>query len=142
VVSWQPYLRAALDKNLIDVFDDTVEFLAATGHAVDKGRVETDLFGALDFIDDALWCDQRAAALGLTQLTLVATSAGQRTSVRLKVNSVEDPLNDPRIPALIVAVRQYRSTDAVALFGADHDWRVVACTGVRGHGKVPADGQV
>jgi len=57
VVSWQPQLHAAFDKNLIDVDDDTVEFLAATGHAVDRGRVETDLLEALDFIDDALWCD-------------------------------------------------------------------------------------
>jgi hypothetical protein len=38
-------------------------------------------------------------------------------------------LNDPRIPSLVVAVRQYRSTDSVALFGAYHDWRIVAATG-------------
>jgi hypothetical protein len=36
---------------------------------------------------------------------------------------------DPRIPTLIVAVQQYRSTDAIALFAADHDWRVAASTG-------------
>ena len=129
VVSWQPYLQAAFDKNLIDVNDDTIEFLLATGHTVDKGRVATDLLEALDYIDDTLWCGQRAAALGLSQLTLKATSAGQRTSVRLYVSGVEDPLHDPRIPGLIVAVRQYRSTDAVALFGSDHDWRVVVSAG-------------
>ncbi|TFV91151.1 hypothetical protein [Blastococcus sp. CT_GayMR16] len=129
VVAWQPYLQAAFDKNLVDVDDGTVEFLAATGHPVDRGRVEMDLLGALEFIDDMLWCDQRAAALGLIQLTLEATSAGQRTSVRLRVKGVEDPLNDPRLPSLVVAVRQYRSTDSVALFGADYDWRIVAATG-------------
>ena len=125
VISWQPYLMAAFDKNLIDVGDDTVEFLATAGHAVDRDRVETDLLQALDYIDDALWCHQNAAHLGLSQLALQATSAGQRTSVRLNVNGIEDPLHDPRIPTLLVAVRQYRSTDAVALFGVDHDWRVV-----------------
>jgi hypothetical protein len=129
VVAWQPYLQAAFDMGLVDIAEDTVEFLAATGHVVDAARVEADFLEALDFIDDALWCDQRAAALGLIQLTLEATSAGQRTSVRLRVNGVEDPLNDPRIPSLVVAVRQYRSTDSVALFGADHDWRIVAATG-------------
>lgn len=129
VVSWQPHLQAAFDKNLVDVDDDTVKFLTATGHAVDKGRVETDLLEALDFIDDALWCDQRASDLGLTQLALEATSPGQRSSVRLNVNGVEDPLHDPRIPTLIVAVCQYRSTDAVTLFGADHDWRVAVSAG-------------
>lgn len=129
VVSWQPYLQAAFDKNLIDVDDDTVEFLTATGHAVDRDRVETDLLEALAFIDDALWCQQRAVALALSQLTLEAASVGRRTWVRLRVSGVENPLNDPRIPSLVAAARQYRSTDAVALFGTDHDWRVVASTG-------------
>ena len=129
VVSWQPYLQAAFDKNLIDVDDDTVEFLRATGHAVDRDRVETDLLAALDFIDDDLWCAQRAAALGLTELTLTQSLVGQRRLVRLNVKGLEDPLNDPRIPTLIVAACQYRSTDAVTLFGADHDWRIAVSTG-------------
>jgi hypothetical protein len=129
LVAWQPYLQAAFDKNLIDIGDDTVEFLAATGHDIDQDQVETDILQALDFIDDRLWCDQRAAALGLTRLTLKATAAGQRTTVRLDVHGVDDPLFDPRIPTLVVAVRQYRSTDAVALYGPDHDWRIAAATG-------------
>jgi hypothetical protein len=128
LVAWQPYLRAAFDRGLVDVAEDTVEFLTATGHAVDGARVETDFLEALDFIDDALWCDQRMAELGLMRLTLEATTAGQRTSVRLLVGGVEDPLYDPRIPTLIVAVRRYRATDAVALFSADHSWRVAAGT--------------
>lgn len=129
VVSWQPYLRAALDKHLIDVDDDTVEFLAATGHPVDRARVDADLVEALDFIDDELWCEQHAADFGLDRLTLEGTGAGQRTLVRLNVDGIEDPLFDPRIPALVVAVRRYRSVDAVSLFGASPDWRIAVSTG-------------
>ncbi len=41
------------------------------------------------------------------------------------MQGVNNPLFDPRIPNLIVAVGRYRSTNAVALFGSDNDWRVV-----------------
>jgi hypothetical protein len=129
IVAWQPYLRAALDKGLICTDADTAEFLAATAHTVDAVQVETDILEALDFIDDNMWCEQQAAALGLEALTLEATSAGQAVSVRLKVRGIEHPLYDPRVPTLVIAVRQYRSTDAVALVDPDRDWRIVVSSG-------------
>jgi hypothetical protein len=38
---------------------------------------------------------------------------------------MSDPLLDHRLPQLIASVRQYRSADAVALYSADHEWRIV-----------------
>ncbi len=126
VVAWQPYLRAAFDRDLLDVNDDVAEYLTAVvGHVVTADRVTEDLLEAIAFIDDALWCDQTAVSLGLTHLALQATSAGQHVRVRLEVQGVDNPLFDPRIPNLIVAVGRYRSTNAVAVFGSDNDWRVV-----------------
>jgi len=44
--------------------------------------------------------------------------------VRLDVSGALDPLVDPRVPRLIVAVRNYRGRNAAALYAADADWNL------------------
>ena len=92
---------------------------------------------------------QKAAEMALTRLELKVVGAGHRTPIRLTVGGIADPLNDPRIPALVVSIRQYQRTETVTIFGTDPDWRlaissagadlllaVAACSrrGVRAHG--------
>ena len=101
IVEWQPIMRAVLDWGLLEVDDDTAEYLAATGRPVSADQVETDLLEALEFIDDDLWCSKTASELGLTNLGLKAVAHGHRTSIRLFVGGVQDPLNDPRLPVLV-----------------------------------------
>jgi hypothetical protein len=129
-VAWQPYLRATFEAGLIDVNPAVTDYLTiVAGRAITADLVEDDLLEAMEFIDDRLWCEQTAATFGLDGLILQATAEGQQVSVRLNVTGVVHPLHEPRIPSLIVAVRKYRSADAVALFGADHDWRLAVATG-------------
>jgi hypothetical protein len=126
IVAWQPYLRAAFDKNLIDDGPDVAEYLSvATGRTVYSDNVMRDLLDARNFIDDDLWCERTAEDLGLTRLTLEATSSSQQTKVKVNVKGVEKPLYDSRLPALIVEVSKYRSTHAISIFGTDRDWRIV-----------------
>jgi hypothetical protein len=129
IVEWQPVLRAILDWGLLEVDEDTADYLAATGRPVSADQVETDLLEALEFIDDDLWCSKTASGLGLTDLGLKAVTHGHRTSIRLFVGGVQDPLNDPRLPVLVVAVGRYRSTETVTIFGADPDWRLAIIPG-------------
>jgi hypothetical protein len=109
---------------LVEVGDDTLEFLVASGFKVSADAVETDILEALEFIDDDLWCAQRSAELALAGLELKATSAGDRTGIRIMVDGIDDPLHDPRIPALVVSISRYRRTDTVAIFGKNPDWRL------------------
>jgi hypothetical protein len=126
VVAWQPSLQAAFDKGLINDTDDVANYLTrATGMQLTANRVAGDLADSLMFIDDDLWCETISSELGLVGLGLDAPEPGQNISVRLDVPGIPDPLLDPRLPRLIVAVRQYRSADAVALYSADHEWRIV-----------------
>ena len=127
--AWQPYLRAGLEKNLIDCGTSTLVALDEAGFAVDADQVETQLLESVEYIDDDLWCELHAADLGLDHLALKSMSSGQQASVRLDVAGVNQPLHDPRIPALIGDVRQYRTADAVALYGAAPSWRIVVATG-------------
>lgn len=127
LVAWQPYLRAAFDRDLIDVDDDVIALLTAAGHPAD--HVVEDLLEALEFIDDALWCERTAAEFGLDYLALEAMAQGQTVSVRLDVGGVTTPLHDPRLPSLVVAVSRYRKTDAVAVYAADAEWRLVVSGG-------------
>ena len=127
--AWQPYLRAGLEKNLIDCGTSTLVALDEAGFAVDADQVETQLLESVEYIDDDLWCELHAADLGLDHLALKSMSSGQQASVRLDVAGVNQPLHDPRIPALIGDVRQYRNADAVALYGAAPSWRIVVATG-------------
>jgi hypothetical protein len=126
VVAWQPALRATLDKGLINDSEEVVGYLARiTGDSLTRDRIARDLMNALTFIDDALWCEVTAGRLGLTSLELHVPDVRQRVSVMLDVSGLADPLADPRIPALLIAPRQYRSADAVALFSLDYGWRLV-----------------
>jgi hypothetical protein len=130
IVAWQPYLRSAFEKGLIDVDDDSADYLSAVlDRQVSADEITRDIFDALEFIDDDLWCERTGAELGLTQLILEATQTRQQISVRVRVRGVDNPLYDPRVPSLIVAVGKYRSTDAVAAFGLERDWRVVTSPG-------------
>lgn len=144
IVAWQPALRALYDRGLFDDNETVAEYLCmVTGRVVPAKQVGTDLLASLSFIDDELWCQQIAAQLGVGHLELGVLSAGQSVSVRLDIRGIDDPLNDPRLPQLVVATRQYRRTDPVALYAADHGWRVVLATGEPaaylarfGHGEV------
>ena len=132
IIAWQPALRAAFERGIIGDSATVAEYLSSViGYAVTTDQVAEDLLGILEFIDDPLWCEQIADALDLDKVELDTLNAGQAASVRLKVNGVTDPLFDPRVPQLIVAVRQYRAVDAVAVYSQDpnHAWRLVAATG-------------
>lgn len=130
VVAWQPYLQAALDRELLEVNAAVAEYLTAVeGRSITVDQATEDLLEAREFIDDRLWCDQTAATLGLEEIRLEATDAEQSVSVRLAVQGLDNPLHDPRLPRLVVAVRQYRSADGVAVFALDHDWRLGVTTG-------------
>src|SRR4051794_29012728 len=129
VISWEPHSQAAFDKDLIEVDGRTIYFLRSSGHALDRDGVDNDLPSALDIIDDELWCERKATALALTQLALTHTIAGQRPMARVTAGRVDAPLTEPRIPGHVGAVRQYRSIDAVILFGTNPDWRVAVSTG-------------
>jgi hypothetical protein len=124
IVEWQPVLRAILEQGLLNVDDDTEVFLSAAGQPATADRVETDLLRALDFIDDDLWSAQTAADLSLTSLKIEAAGIGPRTSIRLMVGGIEDPLNDPRVPLLLVSAGRYRHTDTVTIVGTEADWRL------------------
>ncbi len=50
-------------------------------------------------------------------------------SIKAVVRGVADPLHDPRLARLVVALRAYRGIDAVALYAADRDWRIVIESG-------------
>ena len=127
--AWQPYLRAALDKDLIDCGNSTLADLTKAGFVVDSDQVETQLLETVEYIDDELWCQLRVADLGLGHLALKSMSAGQQASVRLDIAGIDHPLHDPRIPGLIGEIRQYRNVDAVALYGDESSWRIVVATG-------------
>jgi hypothetical protein len=114
---------------LIRTDADTGAYLAAAGYPVGGERVDQDILAALDFIDDPLWCAQQRGALELDEVSLQTTSEGQAVSVRLNVQGIHHPLYDPRIPALVVATRKYRKTDAIAICDPTHDWRIVVATG-------------
>ena len=129
VIAWQPSLKAALDKDLIDITDSVATLYALlTGHGLDAVLLTDEMLAALTFIDDALWCSRTQEAIGVDQLSLDAADEGQTISVRIKLAGITDPLYDPRIPNLIVATRLYRRADSVALIATDHDWRLVAET--------------
>lgn len=140
IVTWQPSLRAAFDKGLINDTTSVAEFLStATGTPITTDRVAGDLADALTFIDDQLWCSHQAADLGLAGLALDVMSPGQDVEVRLNVSGINEPLLDPRLPLLLSAVCSYRRTTGVALFSADARWRLVFVDGEPA-AFVPRDG--
>lgn len=125
-LKWQPVISAALQTGLLDPTDNTAAFLRSTlGISLDLERLDSDLLGIVEFLDDELWCERTARELDLTGLHLGSSKVG----VRVDVRGIDDPLLDQRMPQLMLAARQYRRCDGVAVFSADRDWRVVCVEG-------------
>jgi hypothetical protein len=61
---------------------------------------------------------------------LEAVEAGQAVSVRLKIQGIDNPLYDARMPHLIAAARRYRRADSIAIFSQDYQWRLVVAGGM------------
>ena len=124
LVAWQPYLQAALELDLLIVDDDTAAYLSACGYPIKRTKVEQDLLDAMTFLDDALWCSQRANELELLELRLEPAPPGTQGRVLLRVCGISDPLGDPRVPVLLAGVAAYRSANNIALRSDDLDWRL------------------
>jgi hypothetical protein len=129
-IAWQPVLNAALGHGLLEPTDEAAKFVSYVTHSSLTCALEDDLLRCIEFIDDKLWCERTCGELGLDSLELQAVSAGQAVTVRLMVKGLDRPLQDPRLPQLIVAARQYRHCDGVAIFSEDDGWRVAINTGV------------
>jgi hypothetical protein len=130
IIAWQPVLAAALKHGLLEPSDETARFAGFVTHSsTTRDAVEDELLRCIEFIDDDLWCERTRRDLDLKTLQLEAVSRGQVVSVRLVIEGVDDPLRDPGIPQLIIAARQYRRCDGVAIFSADAGWRVAVNTG-------------
>lgn len=124
VVAWQATLSAALGRGLLDPTDDSAEYVSLiVDHDVVRDQIETDFLEAIDFMDDRLWCAMTATDLELDALDLEPGPLGDG-SVKAVVRGVADPLQDPRLARLVVALRAYRAVDAVVVFAADLDWRI------------------
>lgn len=125
LVHWKAPISAALNRGLLDDTPAASDYVSIiTGRAVAPGQLTEDFLHAIEFMDDCLWCKQTAAQLQLDSLDLDAGTAGP-DSVKALVSGVADPLHDPRLVRLVVAVRSYRRVDAVAVFAVDDDWRIV-----------------
>jgi hypothetical protein len=132
IVAFQPVLAAALAHRLVDPTDTTARFLSAvTGQTVSVDQIDSQILNALDFIDDALWCDRTARDLELDELTLKAPPGAAAVQVRLDVRGITDPLLDARMPRLILATRRYRPSGGLAVFGTDTGWRLALIPGER-----------
>ena len=130
IIAWRPVLNAALTHGLIDPTKTVARYLTeVTGHTLTSDHIGDRLQHVIGFIDDELWCDGAIEDLALETLELRASPGSRHFQVRVDVRGVSDPLMDPRVPRLIVAVRQYRGCDGVALYDADNGWRVVAANG-------------
>lgn len=130
MITWQPILNAALRHGLLEPSDKTVRFVESVAHcSLMRTDVDSDLLRCIEFIDDELWCKRISEEFGFEVLRLEAVSGGQEIDVRIIVRGVDNPLGDPRIPQLIVAARQYRRCDGVAIFSEDAPWRLVVNTG-------------
>jgi hypothetical protein len=122
VLKWQPVVAAALQSRLLDPTENTAAFIASTmGISVSTSRLNTDLIGIVEFLDDELWCERTRQELSVEELHLDESNIG----VKVDVRGVSDPLLDPRVPQLIVAAQRYRRCRGVAVFSMDRDWRVV-----------------
>jgi hypothetical protein len=129
-IAWQPVLSAALGHRLLEPSDETARFVSAVTHSSTTcSEVEEELLRCIEFIDDDLWCERTCDELGLDGLQLQAVSGGQDVSVRLIVKGPVNPLQDSRIPQLIVTARRYRRCDGVAVSSDDAGWRLAINTG-------------
>lgn len=129
-IAWQPVLSAALRHGLLEPSEATAHFVSRVARSsVTESKVEEDLLRCIEFIDDDLWCANSCRELALDALRLEAASVGQSVSVRLLLKGIDQPLQDPRVPRLIVAARHYRRCDGLAIFSEDEHWRLVVRTG-------------
>lgn len=125
VVEWQGALRAAFGYGLLDINDAVADFVnIVLDRTATVDDITEELLAALEYIDDDLWCRRTADLLSLGGLELDTVDEGQNIGVRLNVWGVADPLNDPRIPRLAVAAREYRLADSVAIYSLDQGWRI------------------
>ncbi len=126
IVQWQGALAAARERGFLDDTSDSAEYVSLiVGHDVTPAQLTTGFLEAIDFMDDRLWCQKIARELELDGLELESGPLGDGCSVKAVVRGVADPLHDPRLARLVVAVRAYRGTNAVAVYAADLDWRIV-----------------
>lgn len=66
----------------------TARYLSAIlGHPITLAQVEEELVGAVDYIDDDLWCARTRTELGLDQLNLQAPPGAAQIQVRLDVSA-------------------------------------------------------
>jgi len=125
VIGWQPALQASWDHGLIN---DTPEVIDAAstvmGLPIQAGRIGDDIVEALEFIDDDMWCERTADSLGIAKVRIAALAPEQAIQVVLHVSGISDGLQDSRLPALIAAIRDYRSVDRVAVYSDDAGWRL------------------
>lgn len=129
VVAFQTVLSSALNKNLIKPTEWTARYISQVAALpVLLAEVDQALLAAIDFIDDDLWCDRTADEFELAELKLEAPPGGADIQARLGVRGIGDPLLEPRLPRLIVALRRYRRCDAVALHSLDGGWRLAVAT--------------
>ncbi|WP_182113845.1 MULTISPECIES: hypothetical protein [unclassified Actinotalea] len=132
IIRWQSPLAAALDRGLLVDTDDSAAYVSLiVGHEVSRDQLTTDFLEAIEFVDDRLWCEKTAHELALDTLDL--ETAASDNFAKVVVRGVADPLHDPRLARLVAAVRAYRRVDAVAVYAADLDWRIVIEPGQRAY---------
>jgi hypothetical protein len=94
-----------------------------TNRKLSASQVSDDFLETIEFMDDQLWCDSTAETLDLGSLSLEQEPTGLRSKVI--VTGVAHPLHDLRLVRLVLAVRAYRNVNAVSVYAADDDWRIV-----------------
>lgn len=125
LVQHQAVLGAARRLGLLEPSDLTARYLAAvTGNAHTRDQVADRLLRAETYLDDPLWCARTAQECSLPQVQ-IDDFPGSPLQVRLFVSGLGDPLRDPRLPRLLVAVRNYRPNTRMAVWDADQQWRLV-----------------
>jgi hypothetical protein len=129
IVASQAMLAAAYQCDLLEPTPVAAAYLSAViDNRLTRAQLDTQLFDAITFIDDDLWCAQTRAALSLQRLELLAPPGAAAIQVRLDVRGIDDPLLDARVPRLVAAVRRYRRCSGVAVYCADA-WRMVFVDG-------------
>ncbi|QEV16205.1 hypothetical protein [Streptomyces alboniger] len=126
IVASKPVLSAALAHGLLDPTEATSRYLTdVTRQTVTCDMAVDQLLGAVDFIDDDLWCARTAEEFGLDELRLAA-SPDQTVAIRLRldVRGITTPFVDARVPRLVVAAQHYRRCDGVVLRAVEGGWRL------------------
>ncbi|TCK21941.1 hypothetical protein [Pseudonocardia endophytica] len=123
VVRHQAALASAVERNLPQLTENAARH-AATARGDDPIPAPTPagmtdgLLRAATFIDDDLWCEVMADQLGLAELRFVRMRDPSRIRTELHVHGLDDPLQDPRVPRLLLAADRYRGRAGVVLRAA------------------------